>query len=122
MEFETGNASGDRLIINMEEGGEPKFSAIPAGQLTKDEKRRRAQPQAQRQAEAEDQQTGIELLKAELQRLKDLLKGVETERDLADGLQDGEVRANVTQALDSATDELQSAVRVIERQLRWPKL
>ena len=121
MQFEIANASGDRLIIKMEEGGQPHFWAIP-GQLRKDERVRQREAPAQQQSEAESQQTGVEVFKAELQRLNDLLKGVEQERESADRLQDGEVRANVTQALDSATDELQSAVRVIERQLRWPKL
>ncbi len=121
MQFEIANASGDRLIIKMEEGGQPHFWAIPR-QLRKDERVRQAEAITQQQAEAEYQRTGVEVFKAELQRLNDLLKGVEQERESADRLQDGEVRANVTEALDSAMDELQSAVRIIERQLRWPNL
>lgn len=119
MHFEIANAAGDRLVITMEVGGKPRFWARP-GQPTKEEGRR--QPQAEVQQHAEPQPTGVEVLKAELQRLNDLHKGVEKERELADGLQDGEVRANVTEALDSAMGELQSAVRTIERQLRWPNL
>ncbi len=111
---------GDRLVITMEVGGKPRFWATP-GQPRKEEGRSQAQADPQ-QHEADNQRTGVEFLKGELQRLKDLLKGVEKERELADRLQDEEVRANVTEALDSAMDELQSAVRTIERQLRFPKL
>lgn len=121
MQFEIANASGDRLIITMEEGGNPRFEAVP-GQLRNEKSHRRARGEPHQQMEAGDHRAGVEFLKAELERLKDLLKGVEQERELADRLQDGEVRANVTEALDSATDELQSAVRIIERQLRWPNL
>jgi hypothetical protein len=120
MQFEIANAAGDRLVITMEVGGTPRFRATP-GQPRKEEGRSRAQTEPQ-QHEADYQRTGVEFLKGELQRLNDLLKGVEKERELADRLQDGEVRANVTEALDSAMDELQSAVRIIERQLRRPSI
>jgi hypothetical protein len=121
MQFEIANAAGDRLTITMEEGGKPRFEVIP-GHLRNEGTRRQTQAEPQQQARAEYQGTGVEFLQAELHRLNDLLKGVEKECELADRLQDGEVRANVTQALDSAMDELQSAVRTIQRQLRWPNV
>jgi hypothetical protein len=120
MQFEIANAAGDRLVITIEVGGKPRFWATP-GKARTDEGHSQAQAEPQ-EHEAQYQRAGVEVLKGELQRLDDLLKGVEMERELADRLQDGEVRANVTEALDSAMDELQSAVRIIERQLRWPNL
>ncbi len=120
MQFEIANAAGDRLVIAMKVGGKPRFCATP-GQAKKEEGCSQAQTEPQ-EHEASYRRTGVEVLKGELQRLNDLLKGVEKERELADRLQNGEVRANVTGALDSAMDELQSAVRTIERQLRWPNI